>query len=133
MGQTRRRYSREFKVEAVRQLHDGRRQADEARELGVNATVIRRWKDQVAVDAATAFPGNGRRRDLEDEVRRLRWEVEQLRAERDFLKKTAVESTGRCNTLYSSPDSEGVVHGTDGTSRSFCDTESRIMATVETR
>ncbi len=58
MGQTRRRYSREFKVEAVRQLHDGRRLADVARELGVNATVIRRWKDQVAVDAATAFPGN---------------------------------------------------------------------------
>ena len=89
MGQTRRRYSREFKVEAVRQLHDGRRLADVARELGVNATVIRRWKDQVAVDAATAFPGNGRRPDLEDEVRRLRREVEQLRAERDFLKKTA--------------------------------------------
>ncbi len=89
MGQSRRRFSREFKMEAVRQLQEGRRLAEVARELGVNATVIRRWKDQVEVDALTVFPGNGRRRDLEDEVRRLRREVEQLRAERDFLKKTA--------------------------------------------
>jgi transposase len=88
MGQSRRRYSREFKLEAVRQLQEGRRLVDVARELGVNATVIRRWKDQVEVDAATAFPGNGRQRDLEDEVQRLRREVEQLRAERDFLKQT---------------------------------------------
>ncbi len=60
-----------------------------ARELGVHATVLRRWKDQVAVDAKTAFPGNGRMRDPEDELRRLQRENTQLRAERDFLKKAA--------------------------------------------
>ena len=53
------------------------------------AQVLRRWKDQVAVDARTAFPGHGRVRGEDAEVQRLRHEVAQLRAERDFLKKTA--------------------------------------------
>ena len=60
MKDTRRRFSREFKLEAVRQLASGRRQADVARELGVDAQVIRRWADQVKIDPTTAFPGNGR-------------------------------------------------------------------------
>jgi transposase len=89
MKSTRRRFSREFKLEVVRQLMTGRRQADVARELGVDPQVIRRWKDQVQVDAATAFPGNGRRARKDEELQRLRREVAQLRAERDFLKKAA--------------------------------------------
>jgi transposase len=89
MKPTRRRFTREFKLEVVRQLASGRRQADVARELGVDAQVIRRWQDQVQVDPATAFPGNGRRAREEDELQRLRREVTQLRAERDFLKKAA--------------------------------------------
>ena len=89
MKSTRRRFTREFKLEVVRQLASGRRQADVARELGVDAQVIRRWRDQVKVDPATAFPGNGHRARQEDELQRLRREVAQLRAERDFLKKAA--------------------------------------------
>jgi transposase len=67
----------------------GRQLAQVARELGIDAQVIRRWKDQVTVDAATAFPGNGRARGEDAELQRLRREVAQLRAERDFLKKAA--------------------------------------------
>jgi len=89
MKQTRRRFSREFKLEAVRQLTNGRRLADVARELGVEAQVMRRWVEQVSVDPATAFPGNGRAPGEEAELQRLRREVTQLRAERDFLKKVA--------------------------------------------
>jgi len=37
MKDTRRRFSREFKLEAVRQLASGRRQAEVARELGADA------------------------------------------------------------------------------------------------
>lgn len=89
MKPTRRRFSKEFKLEVVRQLGSGRRQADVARELGVDAQVIRRWQGQVKIDPGTAFPGNGRRAREEDELQRLRKEVVQLRAERDFLKKAA--------------------------------------------
>ncbi len=89
MVATRRKFSREFELEAVRQLEAGRRLAEVARELGVHATVLRRWKEQVAVDAKSAFPGNGRLRDPEEELRRLQRENAQLRAERDFLKRAA--------------------------------------------
>ena len=42
MGATRRKFIWEFKLEAVRQLEADRRLAEVARELGVNATVLRR-------------------------------------------------------------------------------------------
>ena len=87
--QTRRRFSRAFKVEAVRQLEAGQRLAEVARQLEVNVTVLRRWKDQLAAEPEMAFPGNGRRRPAEDEVEQLRKDLAQVRAERDFLKKTA--------------------------------------------
>ena len=67
--------------------------ADVARALGVEAQVLRRWQDQVAVDPATTFPGNGRAPTEEAELQRLRREVTQLRAERDFLKKVAAYFT----------------------------------------
>ena len=84
MGKARRKFSREFKLEAVRQLTAGRQLAQVARELGVDAQVLRRWKDQVDVDPGSAFPGNGQPRGEEAELQRLRREVVQLRAERDF-------------------------------------------------
>jgi len=89
MKQTRRQFSPELKREAVRQLEAGQRLADVARALGVHAQVVRRWRDQVRVDPATAFPGNGRPLAEEAELQRLRREVTQLRAERAFLKKVA--------------------------------------------
>jgi len=89
MRKTRRRFSREYKLEAVRQLTAGKRLADVARDLGVDPQVLRRWQEQVTVDPATAFPGNGRAPADETELQRLRKEVVQLRAERDFLKKAA--------------------------------------------
>lgn len=89
MRPTRRRFSREFKLEAVRQLAAGSRPADVARALGVNAQVVRRWQAQATVDPATAFPGNGRAPAEEAELQRLRREVSQRRAERDLLEKVA--------------------------------------------
>ena len=99
MARARRRFSREFKLEAVRQLAVGQQLTQVARELGVDATVLRRWKGQVDVDPASAFPGNGQQRAEEAELVRLRREVAQLRLERDFLKKAAVGSTGQCNAV----------------------------------
>ena len=89
MARARRRFSREFKLEAVRQLVASRQLTQVARELGVDPTVLRRWKDQVTVDPASAFPGHGQQRAEEAELVRLRREVAQLRLERDFLKKAA--------------------------------------------
>jgi len=90
MKGSRRRFSREFKIEAVRQVVETDRPvAQVARELDISASVLRRWKQQFEEDRSEAFPGNGRMKAEDDELRRLRREVVRLRQERDFLKKTA--------------------------------------------
>ncbi len=95
MKGSRRRFSREFKVEAVRQvLENGRPLAQVARELDISASVLRRWKQQVEANPSESFPGNGRMKSEDEELRRLRREVVRLRQERDFLKKTAVFFAG---------------------------------------
>src|SRR3989304_4438371 len=89
MGKTRRRFSREFKIEAVRLVTEGGRGiAETAREIGVNATVLGRWKQTLANDGEEAFPGKGRLAPLAEEVRRLERELKRVRRERDFLKET---------------------------------------------
>jgi transposase len=91
MAEQRRQYTREFKLEAVRLLNEsGRSKAQIARELGIHDSLLKRWKTQLEErPRAEAFPGNGNVSAAEEEVRRLRRENEQLRQERDFLRKTA--------------------------------------------
>ena len=90
MKGSRRRFSREFKIEAVRQVLENERPvAQVARDLDISASVLRRWKQQFEEDPSEAFPGKGRMKAEDEELRRLRREVMRLRQERDFLKKTA--------------------------------------------
>ena len=82
----RKQYSAEFKREAVRLVTDkGLSLAQAARDLGINDNLLGRWKKQIESDAERAFPGHGQPQD--EEVARLRREVEVLRQERDILKK----------------------------------------------
>ena len=84
-----RRFSREFKVEAVQRVLGGRKASEVASELGINAEVLRRWKKDLAVGGDRAFPGHGRPRPENEELVALRRENARLREERDFLKKAA--------------------------------------------
>lgn len=78
-------------LEAVRLLDESRRsKAQVARELGIHESMLKRWKAHIeGHPSAEVFPGNGNPSAAEEEVRRLRRENEQLRQERDFLRKTA--------------------------------------------
>lgn len=88
MGQKRRKFSREFKLEAVRLITEkGYSMAQVGRDLELRPDMLRRWKKQLADDPAEAFPGEGRLRASDEEVFRLRRECERLRDERDILKK----------------------------------------------
>ena len=60
-----------------------------ARQLGLRDTQIRAWKKQFDAEGAKAFPGNGNRGVLEEEVHRLRVENKRLVQERDLLKKVS--------------------------------------------
>jgi transposase len=90
MKRTRRLFSREFKVEAVRQLLGGKRPAAVvARELGIGADVLRRWRDELSEQgsgSAGSRTGPAVTSD-DEELRRLRRENAVLREEREILKK----------------------------------------------
>jgi transposase len=86
----RRRFTREFKVEAVKLVKDrGVSVAQAARDLDVHENVLRKWVKEFGSDPAQAFPGHGQMKPEQLEIERLRREVNKLRAERDILKKAA--------------------------------------------
>jgi transposase len=94
MGGTRRRFTREFKLEAVRLVNEGNESVTAVAErLGIRPDMLRNWKRQVAglprAQQSNIFMGQGKATGQEEELRRLRREVEQLQQERDFLKKAA--------------------------------------------
>jgi transposase len=83
----RRSFSPEFRQEAVRlALESDRPLSEVARELKIRPDQLRHWKQQLT-RAAGVSPPSGET--PEQELRRLRREVEVLRQERDFLKKAA--------------------------------------------
>jgi transposase len=86
----RRKFSREFKVEAVRLVRErGVTVAQAARDLDVHENVLRKWVREFDADPRQAFPGQGQMKPEQLEIDRLRKEVAKLRAERDILKKAA--------------------------------------------
>ncbi len=86
---TERKFSREFKQEAVELLKKrGVSAAQASRDLGIHATVLRRWVRAAAADRPAAFPGNGKLTLEQEELRSLQREVSKLKAERDILKKS---------------------------------------------
>ena len=86
----RRRFTREFKVEAVKLVRERRVSvAQAARDLDVHENVLRKWVNDIGSDPLQAFPGHGQMKPEQLEIERLRREVNKLRAERDILKKAA--------------------------------------------
>ena len=82
----RRQYSSQFKREAVQLVTQGGLSiAQAARDLGLNDNMISRWKKEAEHNGQRAFPGQGHPQD--EELSRLRREVEVLRQEREVLKK----------------------------------------------
>lgn len=86
----RRKFGREFKIEAVRLIKDrGVSVAQASRDLDVHENVLRKWVRDFAVDPGQAFPGRGQVKPEQLEIDKLRREVVKLKAERDILKKAA--------------------------------------------
>ncbi len=86
----RRKFSREFKLEAVNLIRErGVSIAQAARDLDINVNMLRRWAKEFGSDPKHAFPGLGQMKPEQLEIDRLRKEVAKLKAERDILKKAA--------------------------------------------
>jgi transposase len=86
----RRKFTREFKLEAVRLIRDrGVSYAQTSQDLGVHESQLRTWVKKFSEDPQYAFPGNGQMKPEQLEIARLKREVLKLKAERDILKKAA--------------------------------------------
>lgn len=84
----RRKFDKEFKLDAVRLVTEGGKKAPEvARDLGVDPNTIYNWKREFSNHGNDAFPGNGRLMPADEELRRLHREVATLREENQILKK----------------------------------------------
>jgi transposase len=55
--------------------------------LGISDSILYKWQKQLADQGEQAFPDKGHQTPAEEELRRLRLEVEILLQERDILKK----------------------------------------------
>ena len=86
----RRRFTREFKCEAVKLIKDrGVSYAQVSHDLGVHQSQLRSWVKALADDPQHAFPGQGQMKPEQLEIAQLKREVIRLKAERDILKKAA--------------------------------------------
>lgn len=99
MAQQRKKYSPEYKDEAVKMVleSDGRSIAAVARDLGINSGTLTNWvaayrKKHPDEEEPLAISERARLRELERENRELRMKAE-------FLEKAALDSTGQGNAF----------------------------------
>ncbi len=85
MSKSRRSYTREYKSEAVKMLtRQGISAGEAGRRHSFNSNLILRWKQELEAEDSNAFPGNGNRSPMEEELHRLRAENKRLLMERDI-------------------------------------------------
>ena len=87
MGLSRRKFTKEFKEEAVRRLELGASLAEVARACEVNSNVLHRWRRELRDYGTNAFIGNGQRRADESRLAELERKVGRQALEIDFLKR----------------------------------------------
>ena len=88
MGSTRRQYTKEFKLEAIRLYEtSGKSVAQIERDLDITTGLLNKWRAQRRQNGPQAFPGTGHQTEQEAELRRLKRENDILHQERDILKK----------------------------------------------
>ncbi len=87
----RKTFTREFKLEAVRQLEQGDKPASlVATELGIRRNMLYKWQEALEKHGDGAFSGPGRKPDSQlSEVSRLKRELADAQMEVDILKKAA--------------------------------------------
>ncbi|MEG8058572.1 IS3 family transposase [Sphingomonas sp. 22L2VL55-3] len=95
MEMQRRKFSREFKLEAVKLVRErGVSVSQAARDLDLHENVLRKWVREQAADPGSAFPEHGVLKPEQQEIERLRRELARMKAERDILKKRRPTSPG---------------------------------------
>ena len=88
MSEKRRSYDKEFKLSAVKLILESENSVESiATELGVSSNTLFNWKRKYLEDAKNAFPGKGKMKPEDEELRRVKKELLRVTMERDILKK----------------------------------------------
>lgn len=109
MGLSRRQFTKEFKLAAVRRLEQGISIGEASRALEVNPNVLHRWRREFRQGTGNAFPGNGKQRWSDGQIAALERKVGQQALEIDFLKGCLqrIEEQRMLQALSGSPRSTG--------------------------
>jgi transposase len=84
----RRKFTREFKVEAIKPVVEGTKSLNQvSQELDIRRNVLQRWRDEYLADPEQAFPGSGQLKPEDAEIAKLKRELKRTQMERDILKK----------------------------------------------
>ncbi len=88
---TRKKYSKEFKLDAVSLVTDqGYTRTEAGRSLDINANMLGRWVKELQAEDGHSFRGNGKLTPELEEIKKLKGQVKRLQMERDILKKATV-------------------------------------------
>src|SRR5579863_3895832 len=109
MGLSRRLFTKEFKLAAVRRLEEGVPIGEVARGLEVNPNVLHRWRREFRQGPGNVFPGNGKQRWSEGKIAELERKIGQQTLEIDFLKGCLqrIEEQRMLRALPGNPQSAG--------------------------
>ena len=88
---TRKKYSKEFKLDAISLvIEQNYSVAEAAKSLGINPGNLGRWIKEQGSEGEQAFRGNGNLTPEQQEIRQLREENKRLKMEKEILKKATV-------------------------------------------
>ncbi len=88
MARKRRTFSREFKIEVIREIEQGKKQAEVCRKHGLHPVLVNNWRKTYHQYPDTAFQGHGNQYKDEAKIAELEQLVGKLYVENAFLKKT---------------------------------------------
>ena len=109
MGLTRRQFTKEFKLAAIRRLEQRVSIGEAARALEVNPNVLHRWRREMRQGPGNVFPGHGGQRWAEGRIAELERTIGQQALEIDFLKGCLqrIEEQRMLQALTGNPPSTG--------------------------
>jgi transposase len=83
-------FDKEYKLMAVKRVKEnGKPVAEVARELDLNTNTLHGWISKFGKNGEDAFPGSGNLHNADEELRKLRKEILELKEENSILKKAA--------------------------------------------
>ena len=86
----RKKFDKAFKEQAVARILSGESTTSMmAKELGVHYSTVRDWVKACEQDGVNAFPGSGKLKPEDDEIRKLKKKLADLEEENEILKKAA--------------------------------------------